>query len=204
MSWELSSYSSTYVLILFPGSIVRSGLHSSLFFTISSMWFLLVRLACMAILTGLWHRLSNLTFFPLGRGGKARAQTGFYFTMQKRPVPGSSGASLAKRPHLESGNEAHPSGKKSAGGSVSTSSLLILGGKGAVGVGTPDVSQSLASSSSSSAVFWGGMLFKVFDQCRSIMSITSLCLICFGVTIFSLGTIIPCSVTSGSSMSRQL
>ena len=36
-------------------------------------------------------------------------------------VPGPSGTSLAKRPHLESGNEAHPNGKKSAGGSVSTS-----------------------------------------------------------------------------------
>ena len=37
-----------------------------------------------------------------------------------------SGASLAKRPHLECGNEAHPSGKKSAGGSVSTSSAETM------------------------------------------------------------------------------
>ena len=37
-------------------------------------------------------------------------------------MPGSSGASLAKRPHLESGTETHQGGKKSAGGSVSTSS----------------------------------------------------------------------------------
>ena len=35
---------------------------------------------------------------------------------------GSSGPSLAKRLHLESANEAHPSGKKSAGGNVSTGS----------------------------------------------------------------------------------
>ena len=80
----------------------------------------------MTILTGLWHRLSNcplgcLSLFPL-EGGKARPWTGFQFTVQKRPVPGSSGASLAKRPNLESGNEAHPSGKESAGGSVSTRS----------------------------------------------------------------------------------
>ena len=34
----------------------------------------------------------------------------------------SSGASLAKRPHLESRTETHPGGKKSAGGSVSTNS----------------------------------------------------------------------------------
>ena len=64
--------------------------------------------------------------FPPKRGGKARPWTRFQFTVQKRPmsgsVPGTSGASLPKRPHLESGNDAHPSGKKSAGGSVSTSS----------------------------------------------------------------------------------
>ena len=48
----------------------------------------------------------------------------FKFTVQKRPmsgsVPGTSGASLPKWPHLEIGNEAHLHGKKSAGGTVST------------------------------------------------------------------------------------
>ena len=63
----------------------------------------------------------SLSFLYKGHG-KVRPQTGFHFTVQKRPVPGSSGASLAKRPYLESGNVAHPSGKKSNGGSVSTSS----------------------------------------------------------------------------------
>ena len=47
MSWELSSYFST-CLILLPGSVVRSGLHSFLLFMVSRMWFLLVRLA-------VWH-----------------------------------------------------------------------------------------------------------------------------------------------------
>ena len=42
--------------------------------------------------------------------------------VQKRPVPGSSAPSLAKSPFLESGKEAHPSGKMSAAGSVSNSS----------------------------------------------------------------------------------
>ena len=60
--------------------------------------------------------------FPSKRGGKTRPWTGFHFTVQRRPVPGFSGPSLAKRPHLESWNEAHPSGKKSVGGSISTSS----------------------------------------------------------------------------------
>ena len=60
--------------------------------------------------------------FPSKRGGKTRPQTVFNFIVQKRPVPGSGGPSLAKKPHLESRNEAHPSGKKSAGGNVSASS----------------------------------------------------------------------------------
>ena len=60
--------------------------------------------------------------FSTKRDGKARSWTGFHFMVKKRSVTGSSGPSLAKRPHLETGTEAHPSGKKSAGGSVSTSS----------------------------------------------------------------------------------
>ena len=72
------------------------------------------------------HSVGLSQSFPSKRGGKARPQTGFHFTVQKRPmsgsVPGTSGASLPKRPHLESESEAHLSGKKSAGVSVSTSS----------------------------------------------------------------------------------
>ena len=71
------------------------------------------------------HSVGLSQSFPPKRGGKARRWTGFQFTVQKRPlsgsVPGTSGASLPKRPHLERGPEARPSGKKSAGGSVSTS-----------------------------------------------------------------------------------
>ena len=48
MSWELSLYVSTF-LILLPGSIVRYGLLSSPFFMILRVWFLLVRHACMAL-----------------------------------------------------------------------------------------------------------------------------------------------------------
>ena len=60
--------------------------------------------------------------FPSVRGGKARPQTGFLFTVQKRPLPESSIASFARRPYLESRTEACPGGKKSVGGSVSSSS----------------------------------------------------------------------------------
>ena len=58
----------------------------------------------MAIFTGLWHRQSSMGLsqsFPCKRGDKTRPWTGFNFMVQKRPVPGSSDASLAKRPHLE-------------------------------------------------------------------------------------------------------
>ena len=122
------------------------------------------------------HSVGLSQSFPPKRGGKARPWTGFQFTVQKRPmsgsVPGTSGASLPKRPHLESGNEAHLSGKKSAGGSVSTSSAESRR-KGGMGVSAPDVpepSTSSASSSSTSATFQVGMLFKFFDQWRSITS----------------------------------
>ena len=74
------------------------------------------------------HSVGLSQSFPPKRAGKARPWTGFHFTVQKRPLSGSvlgtSGASLPKRPHLESGNEAHLSGKKSSGGSVSTSSTV--------------------------------------------------------------------------------
>ena len=53
---------------------------------------------------------------------------------------------------------------------VSPPVLPILGGMRSVGVNTPDVSWSSASSSSSSAVFQVGMLFKYFDQWGSITS----------------------------------
>ena len=44
------------------------------------------------------HSVGLSQSFPPKRGGKARPQTGFQFTVQKRPmsgsVPGTSGASL--------------------------------------------------------------------------------------------------------------
>ena len=72
------------------------------------------------------HSVGLSQSFPPKRDGKARPWTVFQFTVHKRPmsgsVPGTSGASLPKWPHLESGNEAHPHSKKSAGGTVSTCS----------------------------------------------------------------------------------
>ena len=114
------------------------------------------------------------------------------------------GASLPKRPQLESGNEAHLSGKKSAAGSVSTSSAETRR-KGGMGVHVPDVpesSASSASSSSTSAAFQVGMLFKFFDQWRSITSNKFLLNMVWGHH-FQLRSCPPCSVTSSDLMSRQ-
>ena len=60
------------------------------------------------------------SFAPM-RGGKARPRTGFYVNVQKRLVLESSGASLAKRPHVEKRAEACLGGSKSTDGGVSAS-----------------------------------------------------------------------------------
>ena len=59
--------------------------------------------------------------FPPMIAGKARPKTGFHFNVQKRPVPESSDASLAKRPCLESKTGAYQGGRKTYGSSVSAS-----------------------------------------------------------------------------------
>ena len=110
--------------------------------------------------------------FPPKRDGKARPQTGFYFTVQRRPVPGSSGASLAKKPQLECGNEVHPSEKKSAGGSVSTSSAETRR-KGSHRGWHSWCARVLSFFSLfiiSICSFSGWYAFQIFDQSRSITS----------------------------------
>ena len=139
----------------------------------------------MSILIGLWHRLILwvcLHLFLVRGVDKVRPQTGFQFTVQKRPmsgsVPGTSGAYLPKQPHLESGNEAHLHCKKSAGGTVSTSSTKSRR-KGGMGVSAPDVPQpstSSSSSSSTSTTFQVGMLFKFLISGEALHP-TGLCLI---------------------------
>ena len=89
--------------------------------------------------------------FAPKRGGKTRPWTGFHFLVQKRPVPGSSGPwlrGLTWRVGMGLVQMA-----KSLLVAMSPPVLPTLGGKGSVGVGTPDVSWSSVSSSSSSVVF---------------------------------------------------
>ena len=64
--------------------------------------------------------------FPPKWGGQARPQTGsnsqYRRDLCQALCQGLVGHLCPKWPHLESGNEAHLHGKKSAGGTVSTSS----------------------------------------------------------------------------------
>ena len=68
---------------------------------------------------------------------------------------------------------------------VSTPVLPILGRKGPMGVSTPDVSWSSASSSSSSQQFFRLVCFSNFSINGEALHLTGLCLIWLGVTIFS-------------------
>ena len=100
---------------------------------------------------------SCLSVLPLREVAK-QAMDWIPFTVQKRLMPESSDASLAKRPHLESRTETHPGGKKSAV-VVYEPVLLMLGRRVTVGVSVPDVYQSTASPSSLSLVFSGWYAF---------------------------------------------
>ena len=123
MSWELCLYFSTCVLILLPGT--HCEVWASKFSYLHGLKD--VVLPGKACLYGniMWSLAQAQQQSSIGLSQpfpSKRPWTGFSFTVQKRPVPGSSGASLAKRPYLESETETHAGGKKSAGGSVSASS----------------------------------------------------------------------------------
>ena len=154
-------------IMLFPGSTVRSGLHSSLFFIVSGMGFLLASPACMAVLTGLWHRLSSIpwvcfSIFLLGGVAKPGHKLGSISWCRRDLCQGLVVhlwlRGLTWRVGMRLIQVA-----RSLLVAVSPPVLPLLGGKGPMGVGAPDVSWSSDSSSCSSAVFQVGMLFKFFN-----------------------------------------
>ena len=55
------------------------------------------------------------------RGGRTRPRVGFQFSVQKRHVGGSSGASITKKPGSDIRTEGHQNGWKSCGGGASAS-----------------------------------------------------------------------------------
>ena len=54
---------------------------------------------------------------------RAKPKAGFWFNMQEQPVLQYGGASLAKKPHLDTKCNGHQGGRKSAGG-VTTSTTV--------------------------------------------------------------------------------
>ena len=76
---------------------------------------------------------------------------GFQFNVQKWPVAECSWSSVAKKPHSDPRMESCQSGVKSLV-MVHLPVLLILGRRGAMGDGIPDVLQSTTSLTSSSPV----------------------------------------------------
>ena len=131
------------------------------------------------------------------RGGKTRPKTGFYFNLQKRPVPESSGASLAKRPDLESW--------------IVAGSLLVV-----VSISSADARKKGSHGGSVFLISYSPqphhhflllcrlVCFSIFWISGGTLLPTGLCLKWFMVTILSLGHVLPCSVISSSSVLRQL
>ena len=100
------------------------------------------------------------------RGPRAKPKARFHFTVQKWPVPESSDASLAKKPHLDPKADGCQGGRKSLGGtSPSNTNSRKKGSHGDV-----TVFKFITSSPSSSSVVHIGTLPKFLDQWRSIDS----------------------------------
>ena len=107
----------------------------SLFFTVSGMWFLLVRLACMAILTGLWCRFSKSSMWGMAKPGHRLCSIslcrdlcqGLLVHLWLRGLTWKVGMRLIQV-------------ARSLLVVVSPPVLLLLGGRGAVVVSDPDVS----------------------------------------------------------------
>ena len=70
---------------------------------------------------------------------------------------------------MDRGTETHPGGKKSADSGV-PASYADARKKGGMGVRALNVSQSTASSTSSSSCFQVGMFFHILDQWRRLTS----------------------------------
>ena len=164
----------------------------------------------MAILIGLWHRLTlwfYLSLFLLR--GVARPDHLLGSSSQYRRdlcqglCQGLVGHLCLRGLTWECGNEAHPSVKKSAGGSVSTSSAESRR-KGTLGLALPvcQSHQLLQPPHHLHLQLFRLVCFSNFLINGEALHPTGLCIIWFGVTIFSLGPILPCSVTFSAYMSR--
>ena len=191
---------------------MRFGLHSSLFFTVLGRWFLLVRLVYMAVLIGLWHRLILwvcLSLFLLR--GLARLDHALGSTLQYRRdlcqglCQGLVGdlclrgltwrvgmrllwvarsLLVAVSPPVQWSQE-----EKGAWGSA----LLMC-----------QSPQPLHPPHHLHLQVFRWVCFSNFLINGEALHPTGFCWIWFGITIFSLDAILPCSMNFSTLMSRQL
>ena len=163
----------------------------------------------MAILTGLWHRLSKslpwvcLSPFPLrgvarpghGLGSISQCRRdlcqGLVVHLWLRGIPWRVGMRLIQV-------------ARSLLIAVSPPVLPILGEKGAVGGQHSECVTVLSLLIIFICHFSRLVCFSNFLINGEALHLTVLCLIWFRVTTFSIGPVLPCSITSSSSMSRQL
>ena len=80
----------------------------------------------MVVSTGHWYRLTNNnpldcpSLHPVHRVARATPKAGFWFSAQKQPVLEAGGASLVKKPHLDTKTSGHQGERKSAGGAFTS------------------------------------------------------------------------------------
>ena len=86
---------------------MKSGLLSINFFTILRTLFLLVKLAFMSALSGLWPQAQQQSALGLSqsatsmRDGRMRPRAHFWFNVQKQSVAEANGGSVAKEPYSD-------------------------------------------------------------------------------------------------------
>ena len=187
---------------------MKSGLPSTPFFTILMTLFLLVKLAFMTTLTGLWNRLSNnlplacLSLHPLWKVSGWHQGLVFCWMYKSCLWQILMGTLWQRRPHSDPKMESHPSGRKSSGADASAS-----------------VTDSKRNESCGGWQSWcftvcifidiificcaGWYTSPFLDQWRSITS-NSFVLILLKVTISRLGLSLHCSITFTGSTLRLL
>ena len=92
-------------LILLPSSVMKSGIHSFLFFTAFMILVFLVKLAFLVTSTGLWHKLTKILtvlsqFSTSMKGARAKPKAVFMYNVQKQPILVFGCASLAQNLHI--------------------------------------------------------------------------------------------------------
>ena len=161
------------LLIMLPGSIVKSGLHSFLSFQFKDTFpptetCLYGYINLVLAQTKQKSSLGLSQSWTFMRGGKGKPKSGFQSHVQKQTVLDCSSGPLVKKSHFETRIESHPDSRKSLGDT--SGSFANSRKKGSCGYGTLDVLHCTTSSTASSYIMQVGRLSQLLDQWRSITS----------------------------------